>query len=152
MEVLRDIFASRYYKLYAGDEALFTLTSPSPEASLCGAGASGLCISPNGTVRPCIGLNIPLGIWPQNRLLEIWHSSPFFAEFGAIRLRDVPECGECPDFVYCSRCPGAWHAEHGDFRKPTTFACKLAHVWAETQRGLPASRKGDQFSETDRQS
>jgi radical SAM protein with 4Fe4S-binding SPASM domain len=152
MSVLQDIFASRYYKLYTRDEAMFTLTSPSPEASLCGAGASGLCISPDGTVRPCIGLNLSLGRWPQNKLSEIWQSSSFFSEFGAIRLREIPECHECPDFAYCSRCPGAWHAEHGSFRKPTTYACKLAHAWAETQRREHASRKGDQFSETDRQS
>ena len=149
MGVLKDIFASSYYKLYSRDEALFTLTSPSPDAGLCGAGASGLCITPDGTVRPCIGLNLSLGRWPQNDLSEIWRSSPFFSEFGAIRLRDIPECRECPDSPYCSRCPGAWHAEHGDFRKPTTYACKLAHVWAKTQRGEHVSRKGDEDNETD---
>jgi radical SAM protein with 4Fe4S-binding SPASM domain len=135
MSALKDIFASRYYKLYSREEAMFTLTSPSPDTGLCGAGAAGLCISPDGTIRPCIGLNVPLGKWPQNRLSEIWQSSSFFSEFGAIRLRDIPECRECPDFAYCSRCPGAWHAEHGDFCKPTTYACTLAHAWAETQRG-----------------
>lgn len=135
MSVLKDIFASRYYKLYSREEAMFTLASSSPEAGLCGAGASGLCISPNGTIRPCIGLNVPLGKWPQNRLPEIWQSSSFFSDFGAIRLRDIPQCRECLDFAYCSRCPGAWHAEHGDFCKPTTYACTLAHTWAETQRG-----------------
>lgn len=142
--VLKDILASRYYKLYARDEPMSALTSPSPDAGLCGAGAAGLCISPDGTVRPCIGLNLPLGRWPKTALSEIWRTSKFFAEFGAIRLRDIPQCRECADFAYCSRCPGAWHAEHGDFCKPTSYACKLAHVWAEVQRDLPASRKGDQ--------
>ncbi|PSH05037.1 MAG: hypothetical protein CXZ00_02450 [Acidobacteria bacterium] len=149
--LLKEIFASQYYKLYAGDEALFTLTRPSPEASLCGAGAAGLCISPDGTIRPCIGMNVPLGRWPQNSLSEIWRSSKFFAEFGAIRLCDIPQCGECPDFAYCSRCPGAWHAEHGDFCKPTDYACTLAHVWANTQREQ-AGRKGESCNEADCQS
>jgi radical SAM protein with 4Fe4S-binding SPASM domain len=135
MSVLKDIFASRYYKLYSREEAMFTLTSPSPDAGLCGAGAAGLCISPDGTIRPCIGLNVSLGNWPQNTLSEIWQNSSFFSDFGAIRLRDIPQCRECSDFAYCSRCPGAWHAEHGDFCKPTTYACTLAHAWAETQRG-----------------
>jgi radical SAM protein with 4Fe4S-binding SPASM domain len=142
--VLKDILASRYYKLYAGDEPMSTLTSLSPDAGLCGAGAAGLCISPDGTVRPCIGLNVPMGRWPETALSEIWHTSKFFSEFGAIRLQDIPQCRDCTDFAYCSRCPGAWHAEHGDYCKPTTYACKLAHVWAEVQRDLPASRKGDQ--------
>jgi MoaA/NifB/PqqE/SkfB family radical SAM enzyme len=149
--LLKEIFASQYYKLYSGDEALFTLTNPSPEASLCGAGAAGLCISPNGTIRPCIGMNVPLGKWPENSLTEIWRSSKFFSEFGAIRLRDIPQCGECTDFAYCSRCPGAWHAEHGDFCKPTTYACTLAHAWADAQRGQHVGRKGEICNEADHQ-
>jgi radical SAM protein with 4Fe4S-binding SPASM domain len=151
LAVLKDIFASRYYKLYAGDEPMSTLTSPSPDAGLCGAGAAGLCVAPDGTIRPCIGLNVPLGRWPKNTLSEIWRTAKFFPEFGAIRLRDIPQCRECSDFAYCSRCPGAWHAENGDICKPTSYACKLAHVWAETQRGFPASRKGGRCDEADRQ-
>ena len=108
------------------------------------AGAAGLCISPDGLVRPCIGLNVPLGRWPGTTLTEIWNTSKFFAEFGAIRLRDIEECRDCKDFVFCSRCPGAWHAEHGDYCKPTSYACKLAHTWADVQRGQAASRKGEQ--------
>ncbi len=147
--VLKDIFASRYYKLYAGDELMSSLTSPSPDAGLCGAGAAGLCISPDGTVRPCIGLNVPLGQWPETTLTKIWHTSEFIKEFGAIRLRDIPQCRDCSDFAYCSRCPGAWHAEHGDFCKPTSYACKLAHVWADVQRGPLASKKGEKDYEAD---
>jgi MoaA/NifB/PqqE/SkfB family radical SAM enzyme len=147
--VLKDIFASRYYKLYNREEAMFSLTTPSPEAGLCGAGAAGLCISPDGTIKPCIGLNVSMGRWPENRLSEIWQSSSFFSDFGAIRLRDIPQCRECSDFAYCSRCPGAWHAEHGDFCKPTSYACTLAHAWAETQCGIRADKKGDDCDETD---
>ncbi len=142
--VLKDIFASRYYKLYAGDEPMSALVNPSTEAGLCGAGAAGLCVSPDGTVRPCIGLNVSLGSWPKKTLMEIWHTSTFFKEFGSIRLQDIEECRDCTDFAYCSRCPGAWHAEHGDFCKPTSYACKLAHTWADVQRGQAASRKGDE--------
>ena len=127
------------------------LTSPSPKAGLCGAGAAGLCVSPDGTIRPCMGLNLPLGRWPTDSLSDIWHNSKFFSAFGSIRLRDIPQCRECSDFAYCSRCPGAWHAENGDFCKPTTYACTLAHTWAETQRGLRASRKGDEYDEANRQ-
>ena len=133
-EVLKDIFSSRYYKLYVGDEPMSTMTGPSPEASLCGAGASGLAVSPDGTIRPCIGLNIALGQWPQNSLGEVWHKSPFFAEFGAIKLRDISPCNTCPELAFCSRCPGAWLAEHGDFRKPSPYTCELARAWATVQR------------------
>ena len=77
-EVLNDIFSSRYYKLFVGDEPMSALAGPSPEASLCGAGACGLAVSPDGTIRPCIGLNIAIGQWPINALGEVWHKSPFF--------------------------------------------------------------------------
>ena len=133
--VLHDIFSSRYYKLYVGDEPMSTMAGPSPEASLCGAGASGLAVSPDGTIRPCIGLNIALGKWPTNSLAEVWHKSPFFAEFGAIKLRDISPCISCPELSFCSRCPGAWLAEHGDFRKPSPYTCELARAWASVQRG-----------------
>ena len=133
-EVLNDIFSSRYYKLYVGDELMSTMAGPSPEASLCGAGASGLAVSPDGTIRPCIGLNIALGQWPKNSLEDVWHKSPFFAEFGAIKLRDISPCNTCPELAFCSRCPGAWLAEHGDYRKPSPYTCELARAWASVQR------------------
>ena len=133
-EVLNDIFSSRYYKLYVGDEPMSTMTGPSPEASLCGAGASGLAVSPDGTIRPCIGLNIALGQWPINSLGDVWHKSPFFAEFGAIKLRDIAPCNTCPELAFCSRCPGAWLAEHGDYRRPSPYSCELARAWASVQR------------------
>ncbi len=152
MDLLHEIFASRYYKLYNRDEAMFTLTRPSPDAVLCGAGAAGLCVSPDGTIRPCIGLNVGLGKWPGNPLSEIWQSSPFFSEFGAIRLRDIPECSDCPDFLYCSRCPGAWHAERGDFRKPTPYTCKLARAWASAQADIKQNSKGGEMNEVGDQS
>ena len=133
-EVLKDIFSSRYYKLFVGDEPMSTLAGPSPEASLCGAGGSGLAVSPDGTIRPCIGLNIALGQWPINSLGDVWHKSPFFAEFGAIKLRDISPCNTCPELGFCSRCPGAWLAEHGDFRKPSPYTCALASAWASVQR------------------
>lgn len=141
-EVLNDIFSSRYYKLYVGDELMSTLAGPSSEAGLCGAGASGLAMSPDGTIRPCIGLNIPLGQWPKNSLEEVWSKSPFFADFGAIKLRDISPCNTCPEFAFCSRCPGAWLAEHGDFRKPSPYTCELARAWASVQQ----AGRGTEFS------
>lgn len=152
MDVLRDIFASRYYKLYMQNETMASLTRPSPDAGLCGAGASGLCISPDGTIRPCIGLSTSLGIWPKDRLSDVWRDSPFFSEFAAIRLRDIPECASCPVFSYCSRCPGAWQAEHGSFRKPTPYTCKLAHAWASAQGAINIKQKGGEINETKDQS
>src|ERR1035437_8270190 len=95
--VLNDIFASRYYKLDVGDEPMSAMTGPSPEAGLCGAGAAGLCISPDGMIRPCVGLNVPIGRWPDTTLSKVWHTSQFFTEFGSIRMVDIPQCRNCAD-------------------------------------------------------
>jgi radical SAM protein with 4Fe4S-binding SPASM domain len=133
-EVLDDIFSSRYYKLYVGDEPMSGMTGPSPEASLCGAGSNQLSVSPDGTIRPCIGLNVALGQWPKTSLADIWHKSPFFAEWGAIKLRDISPCNTCAELAYCSRCPGAWLVEHGDFRKPSPYTCELARARARSQQ------------------
>lgn len=133
-DVLMDIFSSRYYKLFVGDEPMSEMVGPSPDAGLCGAGASGLAIGPDGTIRPCIGLNLPLGQWPKTTLRQVWSESPFFAEFGAIKLHDISPCNNCPDLKSCSRCPGAWLAEHGDYRTPTPYTCSLARTWGECQK------------------
>lgn len=127
--VLRDIYSSRHYRLTMMDEPVpQTSASPDPEAGICGAGASGLCISPDGAIRPCIGITEPLGHFPANTLAEAWNHSPFFARWAALHLRDIP-CGTCAKFTSCSRCPGAWHAEHGSYVQPTPYNCTLASAW-----------------------
>jgi radical SAM protein with 4Fe4S-binding SPASM domain len=136
--LLREIFSAEFYHLYVRDESMAQLAAtPSPDASLCGAGAAGLAISPDGTIRPCIGLTTPLGHFPEDSLSWVWNESPFFHEFGAIRLRDITPCRDCADLMYCSRCPGAWQAERGDFRHPSPYTCTLAKAWAATQRACP---------------
>lgn len=139
--LLRDIFSAEFYHLYVRDEPMSHLAaSIAPDASLCGAGAAGLAISPDGTIRPCIGLSTPLGRFPYDSLASVWNESPFFKEFGATRLRDVTPCRDCADLMYCSRCPGAWQAEHGDYRRPASYTCTLAKAWAATQRaGTPVT-------------
>jgi radical SAM protein with 4Fe4S-binding SPASM domain len=134
-EALEDLFSSRFYKLYLGDEPLWSLRGPSPDALLCGAGASGLAIGPDGDVRPCLGLNISLGRWPEKTMREIWNHSPFFEEWPRHRLTDIPECAGCEKFRFCVRCPGAWHAEHGSYLKPNAYTCFLADVWSRVCAG-----------------
>ena len=131
--LLHEIFSQRYYQLFSKDEAIATMSPPSPEAGLCGAGASGLSVEPNGTIRPCIGLMEPLGRYPEDSLATIWNTSPFMKEFGALRMRDVPKCRDCTDFTYCSRCPGAWQVETGSYLVPSEYSCKLAEVWSKAQ-------------------
>ncbi|MDM7939717.1 MAG: radical SAM protein [Methanothrix sp.] len=141
--VLKDIFSSRYYKLFIGDEQMSAMSGPSPDASLCGAGGCGLAVSPDGTIRPCLGLNVSLAKWPETSLLSVWDGSPFFSDFGAIRLCDISPCNDCDALAFCSRCPGAWFAEHGDYRRPSQYTCFIAHTMAEAH----LHKQSDSFRE-----
>ena len=98
-ELLKEIYSSRFYNLFLNNEALADNVHVSPEANLCGAGAAGLSIEPSGTIHPCIGLNIPLGKYPEKSLSDIWCNSPFFKDFGSIKLKDIPECEKCSNFI-----------------------------------------------------
>jgi len=132
--IIQEIFSSRFYSLSYSGEQIAQMTGPCDEAGLCGAGAIGLTVGPSGEIRPCVGLNISLGNVRENGIAEVWRNSPFLREFGAIRAKDVEVCSHCKDFAMCFRCPGAWLAEHGSYRKPTEYACFLGHALARAQR------------------
>ena len=132
--LIREIFTSEYYNLAISGEQLAEMRGPHPDAGLCGAGATGLVVGPQGEIRPCIGLCISIGRYPRDSLTQVWRNSPFFEEFSKLRATDVKECRNCPDFACCIRCPGAWHAEHGSYTKPCEYTCFLGHQLAEAQR------------------
>jgi radical SAM protein with 4Fe4S-binding SPASM domain len=127
--VLHDIFSSNYYKLTVNDEPMAEMVAVDPDANICGAGAASLTLSPDGTIRPCIGLTDPLGCFPDVSLESIWNGSPFFAQWANLKLKDIDPCGQCPKLPWCSKCPGAWQAEHGDVKRPTAYTCQLAGAW-----------------------
>lgn len=140
-EVLRDIFSSRHYKLTVNDEPMIEMIAVDPEATICGAGSSGLAISPDGTIRPCLGLTNPLGHFPEVSLESVWRDSPFFAQWASLKLKDIDPCGQCPKLPWCSKCPGAWQAENGDPKRPTPYTCQLAGAWKETAISKPQGRR-----------
>ena len=130
LATLQDVFSSPLYRITIMDEPVGSARSgPDLTANLCGAGAAGLVVSPDGTVRPCIGMTEALGQFPADSLSEIWQDAPFFKRWAALTLADVP-CGQCANFRTCSRCPGAWYAEHGSYTQPTDYNCFLAHAWS----------------------
>ena len=132
--IIREIFTSEYYNLSISGEQLAAMRGPHPHAGLCGAGATGLVVGPQGQIRPCIGLCLPIGQYPRDSLAQVWNHSPFFGEFSKLRAHDVEECRDCPDFACCIRCPGAWQAEHGSHMKPSEYTCFLGHQLSEAQR------------------
>ena len=127
--VLHDIFSSNYYKLTVNDEPMAEMVAVDPDASICGAGAAGVALSPDGTIRPCIGLTNLLGRFPDVSLETVWNGSPFFAQWATQKLKDIDPCGQCSKLPWCSKCPGSWQAEHGDVMRPTAYTCQLAGAW-----------------------
>ncbi len=127
---LDDLFSSRFYRLYMNDEPMIMADEGQrSEALLCGAGATGLSVGPDGTIHPCIALMTKLGRWPQESLREIWDQSPFFNEWASRKLVDIERCSACKHFSFCNRCPGAWHSETGSVTQPSDYTCYLAEVW-----------------------
>lgn len=131
--ILTEIMSSRFYKIYLNDEPMGVLKSPSPDAILCGAGLNGLAISPDGVIRPCIGMSERIGNIRQDTLDEVWNGSGFLSRWVTRKLADIKKCLTCAKIAYCNRCPGAWFAENGRYDAPVDYTCYLADVWCEAQ-------------------
>lgn len=132
-EMIKELFATRFNRLHIHGEPFDQGedTDGLEHAPLCGAGATGLAISPDGIIHPCIGLPIQLGQYPTNSLTSVWKTSPFFDSWGQRRLFDIPKCRECATASDCFRCPGAWFVESGDFSQPSDYTCFLAQLSSE---------------------
>ena len=69
----------------------------------CAAGVAGLTLLPDGTVLPCRRLPVPLGNVRQDRLREIWATSPVL-EALRDKSRYSGKCGACPRWDQCRGC------------------------------------------------
>jgi radical SAM protein with 4Fe4S-binding SPASM domain len=132
---IAELLISRSHMLHINGEPLVVSLGPAEDVLLCGAGGAGLTISPDGTIRPCIGLMTALGRWPKDSLESVWTKSPFFDDWSNRRLSELEPCQTCGKVGSCIRCPGAWAAESGDFRKPSPYTCFLAGVRSRCQNG-----------------
>jgi radical SAM protein with 4Fe4S-binding SPASM domain len=125
---ISELFSHRFGMLYVHGEPLNGMSGPSGDAQLCGAGATGLAIGPDGSIHPCIGLPLELGVWPKNSLTSVWNGSQFFAEWAERRLHHIPQCHDCDCVSTCFRCPGAWFTEMGAVDAPNEYTCYLARI------------------------
>jgi radical SAM protein with 4Fe4S-binding SPASM domain len=132
---IAELLTSGFRKLHINGEPLVLSQGPAEDVLLCGAGGAGLTVSPDGTVRPCIGLMTALGHWPEDSLESVWTRSPFFHDWSNRRLSELEPCQACDKVGFCIRCPGAWAVESGDFRKPSPYTCFLAGVGSRCRNG-----------------
>lgn len=102
----------------------------------CGAGES-IHVEPNGELRPCTMLELPLG----NALTGIDAARATDAHLKgvlALTLGDVHGCRDCDLRAYCHRCHAASLAEVGDALAPYPTACAQARAEYEvTARRTP---------------
>ena len=134
--VIADILRDAFPRVFFGDERPAAISGPSPDTLLCAAGATGLAVSPDGTIRPCIALTSGMGRWPVDSLTNVWRNSSFFSEWTAKKLRDIDRCASCASCEagrFCIRCPGGWITESGDPLKPLDYSCHLSEIRSRVQ-------------------
>jgi radical SAM protein with 4Fe4S-binding SPASM domain len=125
---ISELFTRRRAMLYIHGEPLNSTNGPSEDVLLCGAGATGLAVGPGGSIHPCIGLPLELGLWPTNSLASVWNESHFFTEWAERRLHHIPQCRDCDCASTCFRCPGSWFTETGSVETPNEYTCYLARI------------------------
>lgn len=112
--------------------------SPQPsrqEESLCGAG-KGVHVEPDGQLRPCTMLEVPLGDAKAGAILDQIRVNPAAKLMRTIKWRDLPGCSECEISAWCHRCHAKSLAEVGDALRPYPSGCSGALMrWEhQTQR------------------
>ena len=81
---------------------------------LCGAGATSLCISPNGDVYPCVSLKRKFGSVFEESLHDIWNK-PTKKEFVySLTWENTKKCMDCKFKECCPHCIGISEAECSD--------------------------------------
>jgi radical SAM protein with 4Fe4S-binding SPASM domain len=97
----------------------------------CGVGQTSVRIDSYGNVYPCAAVNTPLGNLKDTPFVEIWRGSDELKRIRAIRLSDLPECGDCDLWPRCTRCAGLALMETGSLVSASPQACRTARILHE---------------------
>lgn len=109
---------------------------PKGDFGFCGAGVSGVRLSPSAKVYPCVEMQEVVGDLRKQSFGEVWYNSPFLKQLRTLRLRDAKQCMACPDLRFCFRCPGQAFNEGAGLCGPSQEACLLARVNKRTMEAL----------------
>jgi radical SAM protein with 4Fe4S-binding SPASM domain len=98
------------------------------DEAMCGAAHDFACITPHGTVYPCLSMRLPMGNVRERSFGDIWRNPETADEIE--RVRDatwgtLPVCSTCDARSGCQRCPGLALHEDGDVLGPSSTACEL---------------------------
>jgi len=108
---------------------------PKLDASPCGACSVGIHVEPNGEVRPCAQLDVPVGNVTREGVARAWKDSPRANEIRELRWRHHHGCRDCDLQPYCKRCYANARREAGDALGPYRSACRKAVAAYEIRHG-----------------
>lgn len=104
----------------------------------CHAGRSGIAISPDGTVFPCLSLSVLIGNVKDQPLREILDGPRNNQIIDRIRLSRNADCGRCPSRMGCFRCPALSYLETGSTGRAAPESCRQTRIIQEVVYGLGA--------------
>jgi len=116
---------------YVGEKNNIKKRTISEGSRPCGIGNSGLSITPEGDILPCVALPAKLGnVRDSGNLTTQWKSKGIDKEgessigyWASFSYKDTDECGTHSRCEYCNRCIGASFAQYGDAKKPSEIQC-----------------------------
>jgi radical SAM protein with 4Fe4S-binding SPASM domain len=106
------------------------------DKSVCGACSGNVHIEPNGEMRPCTQLNVPLGS-ALDGVRRGWEEGESARAIRTLTWADLHGCRDCDLRIYCSRCFANAHMERGDALGPYASACRKARLGYEAVHGVP---------------
>jgi radical SAM protein with 4Fe4S-binding SPASM domain len=134
-EFLRDLVGEyRWAETERAYRALLASQYDRKNGSACLAGITAVALASDGTVTPCVDLNVPCGNVLTTSFKEIWLHSPELARFRELRWTDLRVCSDCSLRNYCHHCIAQAHNEHGDLLGPATEDCRHAVVLRDLLR------------------
>lgn len=136
------LFMQPNLPIYQGLEKLIREGGSSPASSdpICGAGANGLCIQPDGSVTPCLSLMLPLGRIPAQSLQDVWKGDCLINWRRKTR-GDREGCEACTLDRHCSFCPGIALHDAGSPQRKNPNDCRVACIRASQAKRLSDSSK-----------
>jgi radical SAM protein with 4Fe4S-binding SPASM domain len=101
------------------------------DGAICGAGAFGLTINPNGDVFPCNALLLKVGNVRKESIKHIWENSIELKEWRKNKFSMIEGCSDCELKPNCNFCPGTALNEKGSPYIKYDEACVLAKAKKE---------------------
>ncbi len=102
----------------------------SDRPSKCSAGITFFYLDPHGNMRVCPHMVRPVYDLVRGTLQEAFSS--FMPAVRKTYFIKSLKCRECPEAIFCSRCPALALLEDGDTQEPAGYFCRVARERAKT--------------------